>query len=589
MTRAERIVLAVATLAAAASRFVAIALTPWDWDEAQFMAALREFDVALHHPHPPGFPLFIGPAKLLVLAGVSPFRALQAIDVVAAIAIVPAMFFLAREARATFDVAVSAALILAFFPNVWFYGGTAFSDVPAMVLVVAAMALLLRGARSDAAFIGGAIVLAISAGFRPQNLVIGAVPFVIGAIRRPRTAVIAALVILAIVGVSYAVVVHLSEGWATFRETLQIHQQYITRTDSFRSPDRPALWRVFDDFFIRPYRAPVINTIVTIFVIVGAALALTGRRIGSLIVLLAFAPFCIFAWLILDRFSVSRFSIGYAPLMALLAAEGIFAIPWRRVASAMSAVLVTIMIAWTWPALRVVRTTPAPTAAAMQFIRDDNDPAKSIVEMQRLMTAFGDAMLPDYTRVPVENTLVPIVSFGSPRQTIFVREGASIVPGALTISRSPEYLWWLARQRYFAVTIVPVQKPQFGSGWYGEETDGAHVWRWMAQRGTVALPASIRPGRVTIRFSAPAGTSIAIGGAATDRITSTGAQIERTYEVRLPGELTIETDRIVNPARAGLSSDSRDLGLRLDSFELQLEVEPERHPGLHPLAAFHGR
>ncbi|MDG6146438.1 hypothetical protein NF717_12415, partial [Lactococcus formosensis] len=72
-----------------------------------------------------------------------------------------------------------SALLLAFSPNVWFFGETAFSDVPSMVLVVFACALLLRGCRSDTAFFAGAIVLAGSAGMRPQNLAIGFAPVVI--------------------------------------------------------------------------------------------------------------------------------------------------------------------------------------------------------------------------------------------------------------------------------------------------------------------------------------------------------------------------------------------------------------------------
>jgi len=593
LTRNERLVIAVLSVAGALSRLAAISLTPWDWDEAQVMTALRTFDVAMHHPHPPGFPLFIGAAKLLTLAGVAPFRALQTIVVLAAIAIVPAMFFLAREARLPFDVSSSAAVLLAFFPNVWFYGGTAFSDVPAMTLIVVAIALLLRGCRGDAAFIGGAIVLAISAGVRPQNLVIGAIPFVIAAFhRRSRTTVIASVLVLVIVTVTYAIVIHQSEGWAEYRNTLEVHGQYITRTDSFRSPSRPALWRVFDDFFIRPYRAPLINTIVSILAMVGVVFAFR-RRAGTLVVLASFVPFCVFAWLILDRFSVSRFSIGYAPLIALLAAEGAFAL--RRVAGvAIVAVLTTLMIVWTWPALHVVRTTASPPAAAIDYVREHYDPATSLLDVQTLMKAFTDAMLPDYSRDLVDPSIVPLLGFGSRRSEPFIREGSSSVPEKITFSRAPGRLWWLARQRYFDVSVIPVQKPQFDPGWYDEETDGIRIWRWMRGSASVVLPPSIRPSRITLRLHVPRGTSftVTVGHVVLERMTPDREDIARTYEIA-PSEssvpLTIETDRTVNPARVGLSPDARDLGLRLDAFQLQLEVDPQRHPGLDALPVLRGR
>src|SRR5439155_25554425 len=131
----ERWIVAGATLVAAISRLFALARTPWDWDELLFMQALDRYDVAAHRPHPPGFPLYILAAKIVRKFGFGDFHALQVLSIAAAIAIVPAMFFLCRELRMRFSTSLSAAMLLAFFPNVWFYGGGAFSDVPSMTLV----------------------------------------------------------------------------------------------------------------------------------------------------------------------------------------------------------------------------------------------------------------------------------------------------------------------------------------------------------------------------------------------------------------------------------------------------------------------
>jgi uncharacterized membrane protein len=85
--------------------------------------------------------LFIGLAKLIPFDS---FHALQAISFVASLCVFPAAYVLARELRASHFVALAAGLLLAFMPNVWFYGGTALSDVPSMVLSLIATALLLR-------------------------------------------------------------------------------------------------------------------------------------------------------------------------------------------------------------------------------------------------------------------------------------------------------------------------------------------------------------------------------------------------------------------------------------------------------------
>lgn len=38
---------------------------PYNWDAAQFVLALRHYDISMHQPHPPGYPLFVVLGKLL--------------------------------------------------------------------------------------------------------------------------------------------------------------------------------------------------------------------------------------------------------------------------------------------------------------------------------------------------------------------------------------------------------------------------------------------------------------------------------------------------------------------------------------------
>jgi len=326
MAARERLILIGATLVAGASRIVAMARTPWDWDELLFMLALNRYDVASHHPHPPGFPLFILAAKVIRKLGLGNFHALQALNTIAAILIVPAMFALCRALGMRFWTSLSAGMILAFFPNVWFFGGSAFSDVPSMVLVIVAVALLLRGH-----LLTGAAVLAVAAGFRPQNLVIGLAPLAIAAWQQKRRAPFAAAIIAAIVGASYGAAAWLT-GWTRYRTAVDQHSTYITITDSFRAPGRPALWRLVDDFFVHPYNAPLINTIVTLLVVLSLIVSLAMRRRHVLVALAAFGPFCLMALLFLDHFSSSRFSMGItAPKLASML--------WRARRGAMRALM----------------------------------------------------------------------------------------------------------------------------------------------------------------------------------------------------------------------------------------------------------
>ncbi len=176
LTKPQRIIFWTLAIAVALTRLYALSRSLWDWDEALFCAGVRSFDVTQHHPHPPGFPLFILAAKVVHLLIHSEFRALQAVTLLGAIALFPALFTLARELGFPFVVAAGGAALYAFFPPVWVFGGTAFSDIPSTALVLFACAYLLRGCRDRRAYLIGAILLGVSVGFRTQNLLFGCAP-----------------------------------------------------------------------------------------------------------------------------------------------------------------------------------------------------------------------------------------------------------------------------------------------------------------------------------------------------------------------------------------------------------------------------
>ena len=445
LTRNERIAAWVLAIVVALSRWPASSRTLWDWDEALFALALRDYDVTAHHPHPPGFPLFIAFAKVIAsLTSLDAFHALQCVSVLASLFLFPAMFLLARELRLPTFAALASALLLAFFPNVWFYGGTALSDVPSLVLAIVAAALLLRGRRSDIALIGGAIVLGIAAGFRPQNLLIGFAPFVLAFLHRRRTAIIGAIIILVIIVATYGTAASLSGGWDAYRAALAKHEQYIRATDSFLSATRPGLIQVADDFFVRPFRAPLINIVLTLLALLG--LYKTRREFLPLLI---FGPFLLFAWLYLDFHSSSRFSIGYMPLFALLAASGI---PSRMRELVLSVVL-ALMIVWTWPALRVVHTTDSPTVAALRYVRAQH--AKNAIYVDERLAAHAALLVPELAQ-QVVRVVPPLVDDPN---AVLLREGASTAAGAVTFKRERDPLSGIARKRYFEVSVIPGRRP----------------------------------------------------------------------------------------------------------------------------------
>lgn len=521
----ERRIVIAATLATAVTRLYAVARSFWDWDEALFILGLRHYDVAAHHPHPPGFPLFIATAKLFLPLGMSEFHALQTVNVIASIAIVPVAYFLARELDFPVMTSIVAALLLAFFPNVWIFGGSAFSDVPAMVMVMAAAALLLRGRRSDASYIAGAVMTAVAVGYRPQNLAAAAVPFVLASIAQARRSiarvVVASLLCAAIIAASYGTAAMLTGGWQRYRAAVSEHEQFIMRTDSFHASGRPPMLYVIADFLVRPYRAPLLNAIVTILAAVGGMIAIVRPRAGRWIAIAMFAPVAILSVLYLNWLSASRFAIGYAPLVALLAADAI-ATAGRRMEPAVAALVVAIMMITTFPALRELRLNDSPPVAAATFVRWQRP---SAVYVDSRLAAHADVMFPDIERKVVDINAITPHSTG-----LLYAEDVNCAKSAHNFTRRRLPLAALVRPRYFEATVVPIR-------------DIATI-----HRSTLELPPLPGDGQLTLRFEAQGDVAVRFNGRVLEQLHANGMTV-RSYRVlsrsKAMNEVAIEPDATI--------------------------------------------
>jgi len=383
--------------------------------------------------------------------------------------------------------------------------------------------------------------------------------------------------VVVIVVASYGAAAWLT-GWQQYREALATHRQYIARIDSFRSPTRPPLLHLIGDFFIRPYEAPLIYVPVSILAAISFLFACFRPRMHIWISAATFGPFCLLAWLTLDHFSASRFSIAYMPLIAILAADGLSIIARRAMIEAvLTGALALVMIVWTWPALEEVRRTTAPPIAAVQWIRAHADRRTQTIYVQDGMIPYAKRYLADY-RLVFTGESGPTGPASTLRPGFFLVENSSNGAHAYNFVRPRERLWKVVRRRYFEVSLQPVTDlVQFGSGWYEQEAVSSNAWRWMSRRGV----ADLKPiaGRAVLSMSlyvpldvlhVPPTITITLNGARVDRFTDAHADISRTWEVASrsdrANELIIETDRTVNPAAQNLGSDPRDLGLRLDSL-----------------------
>jgi hypothetical protein len=536
----QRTLFWVVAAVAAVSRFAAMARSAWDWDEMLFSLGMREYDVTSHHPHPPGFPLYIAAAKIVRLVADSDFRALQSINLLAGVLAFPAVFLLARELRLRYETSMVAGALFVFLPNVWFFGGAAFSDVPSIVLAIYAALFLFRGRRSSRDYLIGAFLLAIAAGVRPQNLLVGVFPGLLAMRRRPALVSVCALLIgIAICAAAYGGAAWATGGWDRYINAVRWHSEYIARVDSFRSENRPPLWRIFDRFFIKQYQSAALSIVTSLFVAVSVIGSIRGRDRSMLRNVLTFGPVAVLTWLMLDRYSISRFSIGYQPMFALLAADGI-----RRVAErlrrrhleyAIGGALIVAFILYAFPAMAPVRNEVTPPVQAVQKVLGTFNPATQQLYVAYSMVPFMEYLAPGFPMIRLgDDRAVPV---GEPSNGFLLADLTSAPNTGATFQRERGALWNIARRHYFEVSLAPFTSvADFESGWYQAEREGEHEWRVMRDRAVIVLPARSSPSEVGLVLDVPGELegsviTVTINGVLRDRITMAHGENIREYTV----------------------------------------------------------
>ena len=587
LTSRQRMIVIALALVVALTRLLAVSHSMWDWDEALFVTALHHYDVAHHHPHPPGFPLFFALAKVARAVVHDDFHALRGISILASLFLFPALFALARSLRYRFRTCIVAALLFCFLPNVWYWGGTGFTDELALVTALAGAALLLRDDRRRGTYIAGCIFFAATMLVRAQNVLM-AWPWIVASWRRLRArrggeviAGTALIVVLVVTG--YGIAAKLT-GIDEYIFATKWHQHYVATVDGALNPTRTPMRFLLQDFLFDPFESRAASTLMFFFTL----LAFLRPRRSQLDVVLTFEPGFLLAWFLLSPTGISRLSLAYIAANVLLAADGldvaatfiaarVRALPRERLAASLQAILAAVIIGryvvWVWPGLRVVRKTDSPPVLAMRWIRQ-NVPRGAKVYAAGGLEPFVAYFLTDYTIIPAEDHFDPSKA-PADRSAVYVADAANSSAQAINFRRRRERLWALFNRRYFEASVVPIAGwIKFGDGWYGdEEDDNGDHWRWMAGQGHMLLaPLGHRAQLgLTMQFpldaEPPPTVTVTLDGIVVDRFVPRKANVERSYVVvsrnGVPDDLMLSVDHAVNFSRLHRSNDPRDLGLAL--------------------------
>jgi hypothetical protein len=163
-----------------------------DIDSVNFALGVRDYDVARHQPHPPGYPVFVALGKVstvvLRAAGIDAAvpRGLAVWSVLAATAAIPALFLLFRGLEGRERLAWCATLIVAASPLFWFSALRPLSDMLGFAAVMWVFALLM-GSPPERRIALAALLAGLAIGIRSQTAVL-TLPALLLAVLRPTLA-----------------------------------------------------------------------------------------------------------------------------------------------------------------------------------------------------------------------------------------------------------------------------------------------------------------------------------------------------------------------------------------------------------------
>ena len=351
-----------------------------DIDAINFALGVRDFDVARHQPHPPGYPVFIALAKASSAAmratGISEpeARGLALLSVLSGAALVVLLVALFRAVDGDERRAWWTALVAVTAPTFWFTALRPLSDMSGLAFAVAAqapLAAVLCGRAAGRALVGGAFLAGLAIGVRSQTFVL-TLPLLAVAlaaarqVRLPeRLAALAAFaagvlvwgipLVAASGGLTgYAVALGAQAG----EDFAGVEMLYLAR-----SP------RVLADAllhsFIWPWGSLAVGSVVLFAA--GAGLVRAAWRLPRPLAVLAvaFGPYAVFH-LLFQEVQMVRYALPLVPPVAYLAVSGL---EWggTRVRMLGASALAAVFLVLTVPATLVYGRQPGP---AMRLLSD---------------------------------------------------------------------------------------------------------------------------------------------------------------------------------------------------------------------------
>jgi hypothetical protein len=624
LTRQDLLIALALTVVCAVTRLMARPASLWEWDDILFAFSLHEYDLAAHHPHPPGFPVFVMLARAAFAVTGSEHAALSAVSLLFASLLAAALYFVYRQIFDDRAAGVAGALVGSFLPSVWVHSGAGRSDEPGLAIGLIGLALALHGLRSRGSLLVACAVLGLGPGVRVTVLVaLG--PAVAVALAswlwRRQWRLVAGGVLLGIAcGLAWYIPLLVHTTPEVYREVTGAHAEFAWKTDSIVAETENAVLsyrvsRFFGDVWGTPW---IMGTIYGLSALGLVALAWERRWRALAWLAIAFLPYMAFAFVLNTPLSAPLYAFPYLPLFAGLASWALVWLPRRAFAARvpalahagvpLAAALALGMAAWSFPVVQALRTEKSPPVRAIEYLRGEIAPERDVLLYDGLFTPHVRFFLPHAWVDRREDDLVVapnLIDAPDPNRRAFALTLMPVLaPGAQAFgwgsARAAERLRVVSLGRYIESYVTEVNGAdtvQFLDGWYPQEWDDRGTWRWMRARGRLAvlnvaeaMTLELRAATLEIpNLELQPTIVVRLDGVEVDRFVPQAERFERLVRVepdvgRLWSMVTIETDRPVTPRKAGFGYDTRELGLQLH----QVRWYPAANASSAPLTRFLG-
>jgi len=308
-----------------------------DLDSINFALGVQQFDVARHQPHPPGYPVFIGLAKISTAAmralhidAAAP-RGLAFWSAVSGAAAIPALLLLFATLERRASLAWRATLVTICSPLYWSTALRPLSDMTGFAFAIAAQALTVRAllGRGDepsrlapeTSIVLAAFLAGFAIGVRSQTAAL-TLPLLALALVWPRPGLGArtgvSVVIAGVLGVvSWAIPLIVASGGPT---------QYLHALGAQAGEDFSGVVMLWTHRTPRVAVSALLNTFVwpwswwigiVVCVLAGIGIVRIALRSSSALIVLAvaFAPYAVFHLLFHETDTV-RYALPLVPVMA---------------------------------------------------------------------------------------------------------------------------------------------------------------------------------------------------------------------------------------------------------------------------------